>query len=220
MLKHNQDGGGVTVVLLVLTILLLCGAIGFGAWAFTGRQDYKTNVETKVNAAVTTARTQQGTIDKQKFAEESKSPLITYSGPAAVGSLVVGFPNTWGAYVDDTHAGDPPINGYFYPTVVPSITDSDSVFALRVKVLNQAYSDVVQRFKDQKGLTFSAYALPKVPQSVGIRLKGSVPLNPGTKTVDMVVLPLRSQTLEVWTEGTQFGSDFETYILPNLTFSP
>jgi hypothetical protein len=33
-------------------------------------------------------------------------------------------------------------------------------------------------------------------------------------------LPLRSQTVKIWTEGSQYGGDFNKYILPNFSFSP
>jgi hypothetical protein len=36
----------------------------------------------------------------------------------------------------------------------------------------------------------------------------------------MVVLPLRSQTVQIWTEGTQYVDDFNKLILPNFSFSP
>lgn len=220
MLKHNQDGAGNAVIVLILTIILLVTSVGFGVWAFMGRQDYKDNVDAKVSSAVQTAKAQQDTLDNQKFAEANKSPLQVYNGPQTYGSVQLSFPKTWGAYVDDTGSGDPAINGYFYPSVVPAVDDNNSVFALRIKVLSQSYSDVVQTFSGQQTLKFSAYSLPKVPKAVGIRIKGSLSTDTGQKTVDMIVLPVRSQTLEVWTEGTQFGGDFETYILPNLSFSP
>jgi hypothetical protein len=36
----------------------------------------------------------------------------------------------------------------------------------------------------------------------------------------MVVLPLRSQTLQIETAGSQFLGDFNNNILPNFSFSP
>jgi hypothetical protein len=36
----------------------------------------------------------------------------------------------------------------------------------------------------------------------------------------MILVPLRANTLEVWTEGTAAQADFDTNILPNLSFAP
>jgi hypothetical protein len=221
MIKHNQDGAvsGVAIS-LVLTILLLIGAIGFGVWAFGGRQDYKNNVDSKISAAVSVAKQKQVADDNVRFAEEAKNPLKLYNGPAAYGSLAIAFPKTWSGYVDDTGTGSALVDGYFTPGVVPSATNPNSVFALRVQVLNQAYAQVLQSFSGQQKagkLTVSAYALPKLPNVVGVLVSGQLS---SQKTVTMVVLPLRSTTLEISTEGTQYLEDFNKNILPNFSFSP
>jgi hypothetical protein len=36
----------------------------------------------------------------------------------------------------------------------------------------------------------------------------------------MVILPLRDKTLEISTEAAQYQPDFNTYVLPNVTFNP
>lgn len=224
MLKHNQVGAiGGEDISLTLAIILLIAAIGFGGWAFSSRQDYKNNVDTKISAAVTVAKQQQSAADQAQFTEEAKQPLKAYNGPQPYGSLVVNFPKNWSAYVDDTgtNAGGL-VNGYFAPGTVPSVTTPNSVFALRVQVINQPYSQVVQSFSKQQQagkLTVSAYALPKFPQNVGVEVSGLLNKK-DTKTVTMVVIPLRSQTLEIWTQGSQYLSDFNSNILPNFSFSP
>lgn len=226
MLKHNQDGAVSGLgISLGLAIVLLIGAIGFGYWAFSSRQDYKNNVDAKINTAVTTAVSREDKVKDAQFAEEAKKPLKVYQSPQAYGSLMVSYPKTWSAYVDDSGSsgsnGGSLVDGYFAPGAVPSITDKKSVFALRVQVLSQGYAPVVQALSGQQQtgkLTISAYALPKLPKTVGVKVVGQLPNQ--TSNVTMVILPLRSQTLEIWTEGTQYLSDFNGNILPNFTFSP
>lgn len=222
MFKHNQDGAiNGLVVSLVLAILLLFGAIGFGGWAYSSRQDYKNNTDAKVAVAVNQAKQQEGAAKDAAFAEAAKNPLKTYNGPQAYGSLVVNYPKTWSGYVDDSGNGSALVDGYFAPGVVPAINGQSSVFALRVQVLNQAYSQSLQSFSGQLQtgqLTAKAYALPKVPKAVGVEVSGQLQSNQPSTT--MVVLPLRSQTLEIYTQGTQYLNDFNNYILPNFSFSP
>jgi hypothetical protein len=223
MIKHNQLGAVSSLGLyLVITVVLLIGAIAFGVWAFSGRADYKNNVAAKVAAAVAIAKQQENTADNAQFAAEEKSPLRTYNGPQAYGSLVVSYPKTWSAYVDDTGTGSALVDGYFYPGTVPSLTGTSSVFALRVQVLAQAYNAVVSGLQQASSsattpTTITAYALPKVPQTVGVEVSGSLP---NQMTGTMVILPLRDKTLEISTYGSQFLSDFNTNILPNFSFSP
>ena len=221
MNKHNQDGAvnGV-VVSLILTVLLLFGAIGFGAWAYTSQQDYKNNSDEKAAVAADEARKAESIKKDKLFAEEIKNPLKTYRGPEAYGSLSVSFPKTWSGYVDDTGRNSGLVDGYFAPGTVPSKEDANSVFALRFRVNNQAYPAFIKTFgglQKQGKVTVSAYALPKLPKTVGIKVTGT--LNNKT-TVTMIVLPLRSETLQIWTEGNQYLNDFNNNILPNFTFSP
>jgi len=224
MLKHNQVGAiGGEDISLTLAVVLLVAALVFGGWAFSGRQDYKNNANIKIDNAVALAKQQQNKVDQGFFDEQAKQPLKAYDGPQAYGSLVVNFPKDWSAYVDDTGGStNGLVDGYFAPGTVPAITNPASVFALRVQVINQSYSAVVQSFaKQQKAgkLTVSAYALPKFPNNVGVEAVGLLGRQ-STQSVTMVVVPLRSDTLELWTQGSQYLSDFNTNILPNFSFSP
>ncbi|HYH36198.1 MAG TPA: hypothetical protein VD706_01730 [Candidatus Saccharimonadales bacterium] len=221
MIKHNQDGAVNGVVIsLVFAVILLLGAIGFGAWAFSSRQDYKENSDTKVNLAVQAA-VETNSIKKDKqFAEDAKKPLKIYNGPEALGSVVVNFPKTWSGYVNTAGGNSTGLDAYFNPGVVPPVNDQTSVFALRVQVLNQPYSQVLQSLTSQQEgkITVSAYALPKLPKVVGVKVSGKIQGQQTEST--MIVLPLRSQTLQIETEGTQFLADFNTHILPNFSFLP
>jgi hypothetical protein len=221
-MKHNQDGAvNSAIISLILAILLLIGAAGFGGWAFNSRQDYKNHTDAKINLAVAAAKQQQGQTDQARFAEEAKQPLQTYQGPEAFGSLVVSYPKTWSAYVDASGTGNALVDGYFAPGVVPSITNQNSVFALRIQVLNQAYTQALQNFAGQQTtgkVTVNAYALPKLPKVVGVEVIGQL-ANQGPTTT-MIVLPLRSQTLEISTQGSTYLNDFNNNILPNFSFSP
>jgi hypothetical protein len=228
MSKLNQDGAVSGLALsFALSVILLVAAISFGAWAFSSRQDYKNNVDEKIQAAVVTAKQQESAAKDAEFAEAEKSPLRTYSGPESFGSITIKYPKTWSAYVNDGGTDSMPVDGYFYPNVVPGITNRSTPFALRLQVVGQSYSEVAKNLASQQKntdtkstpLTISPYALPKVPKVVGIKVSGTLQ-DKDNKLGTMIVLPLRSQTLEVWTEGTQFTSDFDKYILPNMTFSP
>src|SRR4051812_22043150 len=162
MIKHNQDGAVSGVLIsLILAVLLLSGAIAFGAWAYNGRQQYKDNVDSKIKSAVTTAVQQESAKKDADFAEEAKKPLKIYNGPPAYGSVVINYPKTWSGYVDDTGSGNSQVDGYFAPGVVPAAQNPNSVFALRVQVINQPYSQVLQTLTGQQQsgkLSISAYA--------------------------------------------------------------
>lgn len=221
MIKHNQVGAISGVVLsLILTVVMLLATIGFAGWAFTSRQDYKDNSDQKAAAAAEVAKEQTRKAKDKEFEQKYKEPFRTYAGPAAYGSLTLQYPRTWSGYVAEAANGSAVVDGYFSPNIVPSASDKNSVFALRIQVLNQPYAQVLQSFTSQQQqgkLTVAAYALPKMPEVVGVLATGQLS---DQKTVTMVVLPLRSQTIQIWTEGNQYLEDFNRNILPNVSFSP
>jgi hypothetical protein len=207
------------IVSLVVVSLLLIGALVFGFWAYGGRQDYKNNVDQKISAAVSTAKQTQMSTDQQQFAEASKSPLKTFLGPVAYGNVALKYPKTWSAYVV-SNSSDPIIDAYFAPDVINDIQNSSSVFSLRMQISTNTYSSELANYQSAvqgSTATVTPYTLPNVPSVVGSEITGQLDDgNSGT----MILIPLRANTLKVWVESNQYLNDFNTYILPNLTFSP
>ena len=221
-MKVSSQEGSINVLLLplILVVLFFIGAAGFGYWAYSSRQDYKTNVDQKINAAVTVAKQQESTAKDNEFVQSQKLPLRTYTGPQAYGSISLSYPKTWSGYVAEQDNGSIPLNGYFQPSVVPDVTNSSNSFALRIEVVQQSYDLVLQNFQAQVQsgtVTVTPYKLAKVPSAVGSRIDGQIEPN---KSGSMIVFPLRNQTIEVWTEAQAYEDDFNNNILPNLSFSP
>lgn len=220
--SHTSEQGSAALVLtLVVSVILLIGALVFGFWAYSGRQDYKNNVDQKVNVAVAEAEQATSLKKDKQFAEESKSPLRTYVGPAAFGSIHVQYPKTWSAYVIANSDNTPYVDGYFAPGAVPDTSNQDSVYALRVRVSGDSYSDIMSQYQSNVQNHVSKvvpYRLPKVSSVVGSKITGQ--LVDGNKQGTLIVVPLRANALEIWTQSDKYLSDFNKYILPNLSFSP
>lgn len=205
---------------LILITLLLFGALGFGYWAYAGRQDYKDNVDEKI-AAANQVEDQRitNTLNKQ-FAEKEKNPLTTYNGPEAFGSMAIKYPKTWSSYVAVNNQSSSAVDGYFYPGAVPDITNTSNSYALRVQVVSQSPSDLMQRYQGnvQAGtIKVRPYSLPMVPKVIGNYLTGQIQ---DQKQGQMVVLPVRNQTLLIWTESSAYQNDFNNIILKNFSFLP
>lgn len=220
MNRQDQTGAiNVLLVPLILAVLLLIGAASFGGWAYSSRQDYKNNSDAKVAEAVMLAKRAEDKVKEAQFAEDSKSPIRTYNGPAAYGSLSIGYPKTWSAYVADTNNTDPFVDGYFSPGAVPDTQALTSTFALRVKVVGNSYSQELQQYQSisDGSVMVVPYALPQVPKVVGSLVSGAIDTN---KKGYKILLPLRDKTFEIWTESDSYKADFDNYILPNVSFSP
>jgi len=142
--RVDQTGNVLVTVLLALGLV---AAIAFGAWAFSGKQDYKNNVDKKITVAVAAAKTAQAADLKKQFDEQAKNPYKTFKGDVAYGSLTFQYPKTWSAYVDQSNQSEP-INGYFHPDQVPALQGS-TAFALRVELVDDAYDSVLQQYSSQ-----------------------------------------------------------------------
>jgi hypothetical protein len=218
------ERGEINVLLipLILMVLFFVSAAGFGVWAYTERADYKDNSDQKAAAAAEIARRDEGIIKDKAYAEAEKQPLTSFDGPSAFGSVHVDYPKTWSVYVDSKGDGSQPLDAYFNPRAVPSTGDQTAAYALRIEVVESTYAKVLNAYNSyakNKQVTVVPYTLPKVPGVVGVKVDGLV--RPGKKTTgSMIIMPLRDKTIQVWTENAQSIGDFNSFILPNMTFAP
>lgn len=218
----NQHGGiNALLVPLVLMILLFAGATGFGIWAFNSRQDYKNNSDQKAAVAVDAAVEEADANAAALYAEREKQPYDTFTGDPKYGTVRVQYPKTWSAYVVQTERDSNPIRGYFYPNIVPDVSNQQNAFALRVEMSQTNYDQSIRQYAsmiEQGKATIAPVTLAKVPGVVGSRVEGQIT---STKQGTMVIFPIRNMTLKVWTEDNQnFRADFDAHILPNLEFAP
>lgn len=219
-MSTNRQSGSANMLLvsLILAVLLLLSMTGFGAWAFSSRQDYKNHSDAKSAVAAAAAVKVAQASDATKYAEEAKSPLKLFVGPGQYGSITVHYPKTWSGYIVQNNAT--PLDAYFQPDVVTDINSPSTSFALRIQVLNQTYAQVMATFSSKvttKQVTATPYTFPKVKSVVGSRIDGQISTdNQGS----IIVLPLRNLALLISTQSQTFEPDFNNIILPNLSFSP
>lgn len=216
-MKRDEVGSVMNIVIIATLSVFFVGAMAFAIWAFMGRQDYKTNADQKVQAAVLANTKKVQVDDAATYAEVAKTPLKAYNGPEAYGSVSIQYPKTWSSYLV-TNNNSTPINLYSYPDVVPDTNAKSSSYALRVQVVAQSYSTVLKTFDGslkQGKVTVTPYALPKNPNNIGVRVEGQLEQSIQGR---LVILPLRDKTLKIWTESSSFYNDFEQTILPNASF--
>lgn len=220
-MKPVDQKGAINVLLIPLIVIVLAffGALAFGFWAYSGRQDYKNNVDEKIATAVDVAEKQTATEKDNEFIEREKQPLKEYQGPSSLGTIIIKYPKTWSAYVNDSGKGSAPLDGYFYPGVVPGV-DTGASYALRLQVSEKTFSDEAKTYDNdvkQGKVSSQPYQPVNVKNVVGLRLTGEI--EKGKQGI-MILLPLRDKTIKLWTEAPQFEQDFDTNILPNFSFTP
>lgn len=219
---YSDQRGAMNVLLipLIVSVLLFFGALAFGLWAYSSRQDYKNNVDQKIAAAVEVAKTETATEKDNEFIEREKLPLQEYKGPSSLGSVSVKYPKTWSAHVIEAEGNSGNLlDGYFHPGFVPD-TGGDTGFALRMQIVSENYAESLKQFDSnvKQGKTSAKpYKPVNVTNIVGMRLTGELP---DQKSGIMVLIPLRDRTIKLWTESDQYARDFDKNILANFKFSP
>jgi hypothetical protein len=211
------------IVSVALLAILLVSASGFSYWAFTERQKYKNDTDKIVAAAVAQAEKKTTEKNNEKFAEELKNPLTNYTGPSSYGTISVGYPKTWSAYVSTGTGSKSEFEAYFHPKVVPAVSTGSTgkaAVAVHIQVTDDTYDEVVSdresSIKSGK-LTAAPYALPKNAEQVGVVFTGELASKLSGREI---VLPLRDKAIVITFETDEYLNDIEKYILPNLTFIP
>ena len=222
IMKYDQRGAiSLLSIFSTLITLLFIVAVIVSIVFYRGENKYKNDSNQLIATAVASAKQQQQTTDQNVFAKESLQPLQPFVGPEAYGTVTIYYPKTYSAYIAVNSNSSTPVDGYFEPGYVPDTTNQANAFALRLQVDAQTYDQELVQYTNlaKQGLvTITAYSLPKVPSVVGVKITGKIATN--VQNGIMIILPLRNTTLQVWTEATQYQSNFNTLILPNISFSP
>lgn len=215
-MKHQQAGAiNPLMFSLVMSVVLLVISVGFGAWAYVSRQDYKNNTDQKIEQAVAVAVERTKTEKDNEFIEREKEPLKQYKVPSDLGSISLSYPKTWSGQAEVKDGTGVFI---FHPDVI-NIAE-ETVYALKISVENTSYEEEVLKLDQQvrEGKAKAVvYKLPKVPNVLGVRINGEIGEG---KQGSMIMLPLRDKTIKISTESQSFLGDFNKFILPNLSFSP
>jgi cytoskeletal protein RodZ len=223
--NSSPGAGRKNLLTTVILVLLLVAALGFGGWAFSKMQDYKTNSDKKAALAVAQAEASQKLRLQADFDQQNKSPDKTFTGSATYGSISFNYPKTWSAYVDSSNASEP-INAYFHPDQVPGI-NSKTAYSLRVELVSTDYAQLVQQYSSYVKLgtiTAKAYVPPKLSgvANVTAGTMFSGPINPAdnTQTGTLLIIKVRDKTLEISTQSNDYLADFNNTVLPSLSFVP
>lgn len=211
----------ILIVAFVISLLLLISAGAFAGWAYMQMQDYKSNSDKKSAIAVEVANKKQKEQLQKDFAEAEKNPNKTYTSPPQDASITFAYPKTWSSYVVEQNTGNMPLDGFFQPDFVPNVAGDLNSYALRMQLLTQDYSSVLNQFQGniKKGTLKST---PYIDQNVkgaetGVRLDGQLTT---TKQGSMIIIPIRDKVLKLWTEDNKMMSDYNNIVLKTLTYSP
>lgn len=210
-LYHKGEVNGWMISTIGLIVLVL-GAGSLAIWALLNYQDQKSNVDSRVDAAVAEARRDQSEIEQEKFLEEEKNPRREFAGPDDYGRLSFTYPKTWSVYVNE----DPVAAGrgrdytaFLHPITVPPTGIRDQQFAIRVSILAEGYDAHLKTYERliEDGQLRSTSVNVNGEESV--RLDGNF-----SETIrgSAVVFKIRDRTAVIRTDADTFRHDFNQLI--------
>ena len=202
---------------LIATVCVSILAIGAGAaaiWGIMNYSDQKTNVDTKIEAAVAVANKTQADADAAQYFKQDKLPNRRFIGPDDYGRVSFDYPRTWSVYVAQDASKGGTFAAYLNPVSVPPVSDTQQ-YAVRVTIEQKDYDTVIASYSPlvKKGdLRSSAVS---VDGNSGTRFDGNF-----TKDIrgSAVVYKIRDKTVTLRTDADTFKFDFEA-LIATITFN-
>ena len=190
-----------------LILFLIAGSLAI--WAYMQYSREKSRVGSKVAIKVAEGKREQAESDWRKYSDAAKNPRIEFVGPAEYGRVSFMYPKDWSVYVanDGSDRGD--YKAYLHPVSVPSTTNKNSRFALRLEIINKNMDTVLNDYQSRlkKGeLTsssteFNGISATRIDGTFEKELRGSV-----------VLMKVRDKTIRFSTDADTFKPDFQTIL--------
>ncbi len=190
-----------------LILFLIAGSLAI--WAYMQYSHEKSNVDSKVAIEVAKGKREQAEFDWRKYSDEAKNLRVEFVGPTEYGRVSFMYTKTWSVYIanDGSDRGD--YKAYFHPVSVPSITNKNSRFALRLEIINKNMDTVLNEYQSRlkKGeLTsssteFNGISATRIDGTFEKELRGSV-----------VLMKVRDKTIRFSTDADTFKPDFQTIL--------
>lgn len=190
-----------------LILFLIAGSLAI--WAYMQYSREKSDVDSKVAIKVAEGKREQAEFDWRKYSDEAKNLRVEFVGPTEYGRVSFMYTKTWSVYIanDGSDRGD--YKAYFHPVSVPSTTNKNSRFALRLEIINKNMNTVLNDYQSRlkKGeLTsssteFNGISATRIDGTFEKELRGSV-----------VLMKVRDKTIRFSTDADTFKPDFQTIL--------
>ena len=206
--SKKDYSGLIKTICLVFTSLLSIGFLILFIMMYVNWNDAKTDVDGKVDLAVSKSENELRERLENEFAEREKSPFKTFAGPTDFGALTFEYPKTWSVYVPDDASRADDFHAYFNPSQVNVVRDS-TVMALRVSIVNTLTDEVKEDYTDK---------VEDGEMQLSSRVVNGANVDIFTGLLDsdlygiVCIFKIRDKTAIIQTDAMIFENDFYTLI--------
>jgi hypothetical protein len=204
---RRVNGWVIATIILIIVVAVL---LALSVWLYSNYTDQKTNVDTKINMAVSAAEKSQADSDNLKFTQREKDPNRQFVGPSDYGGVTFDYPKTWSVYISNDASNGGNFDAYMNPITVPEISDSQ-LFALRVDIAQQDYDQVISSYESTVKSGELTASSVTTDGNTGTRLDGYFSTDVRGSAV-FYKIPHTNLTLTIRTDAMTFESDFNSLI--------
>ena len=217
--KSTEKNKTIALFLLAITTILFAGLF---VWKYIDWASINNEIEKEVKERVNDA--ELGIVEEieEKYEARENATKTNMRDPEEYGSLALEYPKSWSLYIvnDKTEVPNNTENAYeayLHPDGIRPIT-KDSVFALRVQILDKDYEAVINEYNKKVADGSYTHGLISIND-------GSVNADTYTSTEEnmlkkekKVIFKIRTQTVIIGTDAVNsFGTEFNN-IVNSITF--
>lgn len=199
------------VTAIIATILAVIFLVLF-VWAYQKYINQRDDVQAQIDSAVDQALVEKTQNLEAEFETERNSVTDTFRTNDSIANVSFAYPKHWSQYLVENERSTTQIEAIFHPEVV----QKDKVYALRLKIIQSNYDDVLDDFQTRikRG---EVKATPIKSNNIsGVRLEGAYERD---RNGSLVLFPIRDKTLFLSTESTDYSKAYES-IIQSLSFTP
>ena len=211
---NSSHKSPVTIFTIVGLSFFTLAFAALSVWAYMSYRDQKTNVDSKIDDAVTIAEKEQADELEAKFLEREKQPNKSFAGPSDYGTFSFKYPKTWSVYVEKDGSTGGDYTAYFNPSTVPSVDSSASRYALVLTIEDENYEDVLDSYESRVNEGDLKTSPVKINDQSGTRLDGAFSDDIRGAAV---IYKIRDKTATVQTQADTFKPDFDA-LIKTITF--
>lgn len=202
--SHGGKSPMTKTAILVVVSLIALGLAILSIYLFLQLNDARTNIDGQIKEAVAEAVNANSEQLEAEFAEREKSEYRNFLGPVDYGELSFEYPKTWSLYIarDAARGGD--YEAYMNPIEIHAMS-GDSIYALRISILNQSFDDVVKRYDSAIAGGTLKLSVEDINGEAANIYTGSIANNLSGK---VALIKIRDKTVVLQTDSMLFEGDF------------
>lgn len=209
---NNQTGR--VNLLLALAIFFGFGTALFGGisiYAWSAKTEAETNINGKIDSAVSNAVAKQKAIDKADAIKAAEQPYRTYTADGVFGGFSIDIPKSWNLYAEKSVNDNTQLTLLASPDVVTVNKVTKQFDPFQLLLLQRSTQDLLKSYQERIKTKKLTNTPVKVSGINGYKLTGYF-ADKQQRPTTAILVPVRDKTLYFANEDLNYTSQFDTIV--------